>query len=177
MQGFSVTTVRGRLLYTASDGLPSELVQLLVCDREGAVWLGTGAGIARIADGKIEAFTPKEGFSSNVVLSILEDREGNLWLGTESGGVDILRDRTFTTYTAQDGISDDHIRSVYQDHAGTVWLGTSGGGLIVGIRTDLLRSVRPMDFRATWFSRLPARPMAISGWVRRTGWIACTRAR
>jgi len=115
--------------YTASDGLPSELVQLLVCDREGAVWLGTGAGIARVANGKIEAFTPKEGFSSNVVLSILEDREGNLWLGTESGGVDILRDRTFTTYTAQDGISDDHIRSVYQDHAGTVWLGTSGGGL------------------------------------------------
>ena len=115
--------------YSEQDGLPSGIVQLLFCDREGSLWVGTGAGIARIADGKIEAFTPKEGFSSNVVLSILEDREGNLWLGTESGGVDILRDRTFTTYTAQDGISDDHIRSVYQDRAGTVWLGTSGGGL------------------------------------------------
>ena len=117
------------IAYTSREGLPSELVQLLVRDREGAVWVGTGSGIARVADGKIEAFTPKEGFSSNVVLSVLEDREGNLWLGTESGGVDILRDRTFTTYTAQDGISDDHIRSVYQDRAGTVWLGTSGGGL------------------------------------------------
>jgi ligand-binding sensor domain-containing protein/signal transduction histidine kinase len=115
--------------YSEQDGLPSGVVQLLFCDLEGSLWVGTGAGIARISNGKIEAFTPKEGFSSNVVLSILEDREGNLWMGTESGGVDILRDRTFTTYTAQDGISDDHIRSVYQDRAGTVWLGTSGGGL------------------------------------------------
>jgi signal transduction histidine kinase/ligand-binding sensor domain-containing protein len=116
-------------IYSTREGLPSDLVQLLVCDREGAVWVGTGGGIARVFDGKIESFTPREGFSSNAVLSILEDREGNLWLGTESGGVDILRDRAFTTYTAQDGISDDHIRSVYQDQRGTVWLGTSGGGL------------------------------------------------
>ena len=120
--------------YTEKDGLPSGMVQLLACDREGTVWIGTGAGIARVVDGeienqKIEAFTPKEGFSSNAVLSIFEDREGSLWLGTESGGVDILRDRAFTTYTAQDGISDDHIRSVYQDRQGTVWLGTSGGGV------------------------------------------------
>jgi ligand-binding sensor domain-containing protein/signal transduction histidine kinase len=115
--------------YAEQDGLPSGIVQLLFCDREGSLWVGTGAGIARVVNGEIEAFTPKEGFSSNVILSILEDREGNLWLGTESGGVDILRDRTFTTYTAQNGISDDHIRAVYQDRAGTVWLGTSGGGL------------------------------------------------
>jgi ligand-binding sensor domain-containing protein/signal transduction histidine kinase len=115
--------------YSVGDGLPSELIGMLACDREGAMWIGTGAGIARVVDGRIEGFTPKEGFSSNVVLAIHEDREGNLWLGTESGGVDILRDRTFTTYTAQDGISDDHIRAVYQDRSGTVWLGTSGGGL------------------------------------------------
>ncbi|HZD47569.1 MAG TPA: two-component regulator propeller domain-containing protein [Silvibacterium sp.] len=116
-------------VYTDKDGLGSGAVQLLACDREGAVWAGTGAGIARVFNGKIEAFTAKEGFSSNAVLAILEDREGNLWLGTESGGIDILRDRAFTTYTAQDGISDDHIRSVYQDEKGTIWLGTSGGGL------------------------------------------------
>ena len=116
-------------VYNERDGLPSGVVALLLCDREGTVWAGTGSGIARVVNGRIESYTPKEGFSSNVVLSMLEDREGNLWLGTESGGVDILRDRVFTTYTAQDGISDDHIRSVYQDEQGTVWLGTSGGGL------------------------------------------------
>lgn len=115
--------------YTESDGLPSARINLLFCDREGALWIGTAGGLARFINGKIESFTPREGFSSNSILSIAEDREGNLWFGTESGGVDILRDRKFTTYTAEDGISDDHILAVTQDHAGTVWLGTSGGGL------------------------------------------------
>ncbi|HEX5236529.1 MAG TPA: two-component regulator propeller domain-containing protein [Silvibacterium sp.] len=115
--------------YTEKNGLPSSRINLLLCDREGALWIGTEAGIARLENGKIEAFTPREGFSSNIVLSIAEDREGNLWLGTETGGVDILRDRKFTTYTAADGISDDHILAVTQDRAGIIWLGTTGGGL------------------------------------------------
>jgi ligand-binding sensor domain-containing protein/two-component sensor histidine kinase len=115
--------------YTTTDGLPSDRINRLFCDREGALWIGTSGGIARFVNGKIESFTPREGFSSNVVLSIAEDREGNLWLGTESGGVDILRDRKFTTYAAEDGISDDHILAVTQDRSGTVWLGTSGGGV------------------------------------------------
>ncbi|MGB7189543.1 MAG: two-component regulator propeller domain-containing protein, partial [Acidobacteriaceae bacterium] len=115
--------------YTTKDGLPSDRVNLLFCDREEALWIGTSTGIARFVKGKMESFTPREGFSSNIVLAIAEDREGNLWLGTESGGVDILRDRKFTTYTAEDGISDDHILSITQDRSGTVWLGTDGGGL------------------------------------------------
>ena len=115
--------------WTASYGLPSDRISLLFCDREGALWIGTAGGVARLFAGKIEAFTPRAGFSSNLVLAMYEDREGSLWLGTESGGLDILRDRKFTTYTAEDGISDDHIRAVYQAPSGTLWLGTSGGGL------------------------------------------------
>jgi len=115
--------------WTASDGLPSDRINLLFCDREAALWIGTSGGIARLVGGRIEALTPRAGFSSNLVLALDEDREGSLWIGTESGGLDILRDRKFTTYAAEDGISDDHIRAVYQDQSGAVWLGTSGGGL------------------------------------------------
>ena len=116
-------------VYTVRDGLPSNRVNLLFSDRESALWIGTSAGLARYYNGKIESFATRGAFSSGILLSIAEDREGNLWLGTESGGVDILRNRAFTTYTAEDGISDDHILAVTQDRSGAIWLGTNGGGL------------------------------------------------
>lgn len=125
------------LLFSERDGLPSARINLLFTDREGALWIGTSAGIARFLNGKIEAFTPREGFSSSMVLSIAEDREGNLWLGTESGGLNVLRDRKFTTWTTEEGISDDYILAVTQDRAGTVWLGTRGGGLNRASQQDL----------------------------------------
>lgn len=115
--------------FSEKDGLPSSRVNLLFCDREGAIWIATSGGIARYFNGRMDSRTPREGFSVTRVLSIAEDREGDMWFGTESSGVDILRDRAFTTYGVEDGISDDHILSVAQDRAGTVWLGTNGGGL------------------------------------------------
>ncbi len=46
--------------YTGSDGLPSGRINLLFCDREGALWIGTAGGIARLIHEKIESFTPRE---------------------------------------------------------------------------------------------------------------------
>ena len=115
--------------WSTGEGLPSDRINLLMCDREGSLWIGTAGGIARLANGGLDSFLPREGFSSSLVLAFYEDREGSLWIGTESGGIDILRDRKFTSYAAEDGLSDDHVRAVYQDHAGDIWLGTNGGGL------------------------------------------------
>ncbi|HEV2465041.1 MAG TPA: two-component regulator propeller domain-containing protein [Acidobacteriaceae bacterium] len=115
--------------YTEKDGLPSARVNLLFCDRAGAIWIATSGGIARFFDGTLDSRSPREGFSVSTVLSVTEDREGDLWFGTESSGVDILRDRPFTTYGVADGITDDHILSIAQDRGGKVWLGTNGGGL------------------------------------------------
>lgn len=118
--------------YTEKDGLPSSRVNLLFCDRAGAIWIATSGGIARFFDGTLNSRTPREGFSVSRVLSISEDREGDLWFGTESSGVDILRDRAFASYGGSDGITDDHVLSVAQDRSGRVWLGTNGGGLDYG---------------------------------------------
>ncbi|MGA8028969.1 MAG: two-component regulator propeller domain-containing protein [Bryobacteraceae bacterium] len=96
-------------------------------DREGATWVSTDPGLARIVNHKVERFPGNDPLSSSIVLSIYEDREGSLWLGTDSAGVTVLRDQKFTTYTDKEGLSDNLVRCVFQDRNGVVWVGTSAG--------------------------------------------------
>ncbi len=117
----------GHFQKTAGSKNKAEAVTLV--DREGSTWMGSDAGLARMADGKLERFPANDPLSGDAVLSIYEDREGNLWVGTESGGVTVLRDQKFTTYAIKEGSSDDVVRCVFEDRNGVVWIGTDGNGL------------------------------------------------
>ena len=109
--------------------LPGSKIQNLFADREGTLWIGTNAGLARWADGKLERLPVTDSLSSASVLSLIEDREGNLWVGTETGGLHVLRDQRFRTVGAREGLSSDATSAVVEDAAGILWVGTNGGGL------------------------------------------------
>jgi ligand-binding sensor domain-containing protein/signal transduction histidine kinase len=109
--------------------LPGSKIQTLFADREGALWIGTNAGLARWVNGRVERLPVTDSLSSASVLTLLEDREGNLWVGTETGGLHILRDQRFRALGAREGLSSDATTTVVEDAAGTLWVGTNGGGL------------------------------------------------
>jgi signal transduction histidine kinase/ligand-binding sensor domain-containing protein len=82
----------------------------LLFDRDGAMWVGTRGGVARLVDadhvpplgegGDPQAeesaqFGPGKGLSGDEVLAILEDREGSIWMST-SGGLDRFRANKLT---------------------------------------------------------------------------------
>ena len=116
--------------YTTREGLPGDAIHKIYEDREGAVWVSTERGLARLIAGKVEAMTTQNGLSAPLVLSLFEDAEGSLWLGTDAGGVTMLRDEGFTAYTAANGLPEENVRAVLAGMDGSVWLGTNGGGLI-----------------------------------------------
>lgn len=117
--------------YTTKDGLPDDRINYLSADKEGCIWVGTSAGLARLhAVGRLSPAVA-EGLSSSLILSVFEDREGSLWIGTESGGLNLLRDKKFTTFTTKQGLASDLVKAIYQDHTGAIWIGTNGGGLNV----------------------------------------------
>lgn len=119
--------MRGR--FEAGRQLPGNRIQALLADREGALWVGTNRGLARIVNGRVDRLPVTDSLATASVVSLLEDREGNLWVGTETSGLHVLRDQRFTSIGAQEGLSEDATTTVVEDTAGKLWVGTNGGGL------------------------------------------------
>jgi signal transduction histidine kinase/ligand-binding sensor domain-containing protein len=109
--------------------LPGSRIQVVFADREGALWIGTNAGLVRWLNGKVERFPVTDSLAAASILALFEDREGNLWVGTETDGLHILRDQRFRTLDTREGLSSDRITTVVEDGAGTLWAGTQEDGL------------------------------------------------
>ena len=69
---------------TLFHGLPSDQVHAIAQDREGVMWFGTDAGLARY-DGRRVQTVSDEGMASRRVLALKEDGAGALWVGTDGG--------------------------------------------------------------------------------------------
>lgn len=118
-------------VWQAKDGLPQNAVQAIVQTRDGYLWLGTQAGLARFDGVRFVVFDKSNtaAMRSDNVRALLEDREGGLWIGTYGGGLLRLKDGRFEPWTAREGLDHDVIYTLYQDRQGEIWIGTGGGGL------------------------------------------------
>ena len=117
--------------YDITDGLPSG-VECLLQDREGYIWLGTGAGakagtgLCRYNGAEFTIYKTDDGLVDNHVNAICEDHEGRLWLGT-SNGISCYDGQKFANYTTDDGLANDWILSICEDSRGLLWFGTQAG--------------------------------------------------
>jgi signal transduction histidine kinase/ligand-binding sensor domain-containing protein len=123
-------------LFTPQDGLPQANVTAIAQTREGYLWLGTEAGLARF-DGAsfvtIDAPGPKL-IRAKVILALLVDRAGALWVGMD-GGPGLVRIRQGRLESFQDelmalprlGLSWNAVTSMAEDRAGTLWFGSWNG--------------------------------------------------
>ena len=122
--------------WSTAEGLRSDKVFDLLEDGEGALWIATDAGLHRLVDGRIEAFTTAEGLPHDNVRSLLLDREGRLWVGTRGGGLATWEGDGFSRIDPDVGDSSalDMVHALAQDEEGTLWVATSGGLLRRGPR-------------------------------------------
>ena len=121
--------------FTVEGGLPSNVVNAILQTRNGFLWIGTDAGLARF-DGRrfvpLYFRSPPPG-SQGIVQALAEGPNGDLWIGTGAGLARIARagldffDRSFSTlFHIGPGIRDE-VKCLRFDHAGFLWVGTSAG--------------------------------------------------
>lgn len=113
----------------------------LLEDRSGVVWAGGPGGLARLADGRFQAWSTTNGLPDDQVNAIAEDRSGTIWIGTRKGAVRLSADG-LKTFTTADGLSHDNIRTVFCDGDGDVWLGGRG---ITRFRNGKFSPIRGTD--------------------------------
>ncbi len=108
-------------------GLPQNTVNAMLQTRDGYLWLGTQAGLARFDGVRFTVLGLSDGLPSIQVRVLLQDQAGDLWIGTTGGGLSRLRNGCFETFSAEHGLADVNVTALAEDVQGRLWIGTSTG--------------------------------------------------
>ncbi|HKX28541.1 MAG TPA: two-component regulator propeller domain-containing protein [Blastocatellia bacterium] len=113
-------------LYVNRGGLFSPNNTTSACsDREGSLWVGTGAdGLLRLRDGQFRNIL-YEGKSQGQSHVVFQDSRGTVWYNGPSG-LFAYRDGLITRYLKPDGLAGDIVKALSEDAEGNVWIGTVG---------------------------------------------------
>jgi diguanylate cyclase (GGDEF)-like protein len=111
------------------NGLPSNLVSVVLEDRESNVWIGTDiGGLARLSNMAVINHTEKQGLPSACVFGISPgDSPDSLWLGTMRGAIHYQvrpLPRVIEVIGARDGLDNELVWKVLRTADGTLWFMT-----------------------------------------------------
>lgn len=117
-----------------TQGLSYNMVNCLLQDREGYLWIGTYSGLNRFDGNHFTVFKADRqrasSLGNNIVQDLCEDKEGNLWLATDDG---------ISQYSRRTG-QFQNIRftgtqvfgqclNILCDRTGQIWFSTASTGL------------------------------------------------
>jgi ligand-binding sensor domain-containing protein len=74
-------------VWHTADGLPQDSVRAIAQTRDGYLWIGTQAGLARFDGVHFTIFDPSNSpLKHDHIMSLLGVRDGSLWIGTGNHG-------------------------------------------------------------------------------------------
>ncbi|MCQ3937163.1 MAG: hypothetical protein DPW18_08965 [Chloroflexi bacterium] len=118
------------------EGLSQSVVNVILQDRKGFLWIGTDDGLNRYDGYNFKVYKPETNdpfsLSDRSITAIVEDRSGNLWVATRTGGLNRYDPITgkFIHYTNDKNndqtIASNRVNALALDENG-LWIGTDNG--------------------------------------------------
>ncbi len=114
--------------WQTEQGLPQNTVQSMYQTRDGYLWVGTGAGLARFDGTRFATFesSPVPELASRPIFGFMEDREGALWIG-HSRGATRYRNGRFERVITDELMDGRRVWAFAQARDGAVWAATENG--------------------------------------------------
>ena len=114
--------------FGAQEGLPHDETWNVLAGSDGALWVTTSGGLARLAGGRVERISVA-GLPGEDAIALAELRDGSLWLGTFRNGLFRLphAGAPLLRFTVEDGIPPGPITVVFEDSHAGLWVGSREG--------------------------------------------------
>lgn len=120
-------------LIDTRNGLLTNEVNAVFCDREDNLWVATSKALSEMYQSRIHYLTTKDGLLSDKILSVFIDSKNNYWIGTDKGLVKytLLSDgeTRIKNYFLTDAMPEKQITCIHEDKQGIMWFGSYGQGL------------------------------------------------
>ncbi|MEO7497345.1 MAG: diguanylate cyclase, partial [Massilia sp.] len=154
-----------RLLRHEARSLGDARVTAILAEPDGALWVGTRVGLARLpaGGGPVEQLpvsgVERDQMPSGYVSSLLIDQRGRLWASSYGNGIVVLERtdragrRWFRRIGVADGLENNSVNMLLRDGAGAIWASTDDGlARIDGatFKARMLRAADGVDVLAYW---------------------------
>ena len=141
-----INTSNNKVTYIHKDNpqfrLNSNIINSVLQDNNGKIWIGTDHGGINILDKNKSTITyllsadNDKGLSQNSIYSMYKDNSGIIWIGTYKEGISYYHENLiqFPLYSRQpsnpNSLPYNDINRFAEDAKGNLWIGTNGGGLL-----------------------------------------------
>ncbi|WP_157464714.1 sensor histidine kinase [Balneola vulgaris] len=133
--------------YSIEEGLSESVVNDIIQDREGYIWLATGYGLNRFDGLQMDNFFEDRGLNNSKVHALFEDTSGRIWIGTEYG-VNYWEQDSIYTPVALGALANQRVISIFEDSKGDIWFGTDGAGAwVMNFESELIQYGTSQGFR------------------------------
>jgi len=114
--------------YSIEKGLSESVVNDLMQDEKGYIWIATGHGLNRFDGFTFKNFYEDDGLNNNKIHALYEDSRERIWIGTGEG-VNIVSGDSLQTVPGLAPLSSSTILDIYEDSRGDYWFATDGEGI------------------------------------------------